>query len=88
MPLFGTLAVVASLTIIIVGLPKQILRNYRRKSCDGLESLLVWCVFIAYTFWSLYGWTKPDWFIVSAQTPGCILSFILLFQLFCYRKRE
>ncbi len=88
MSLIGILATIASLTIVVLGLPAQIVKNYRRKSCDGLAPSLVYSAFCTYTLWSLYGWTKPDWFLVVAQTPGFAISSILLVQLFLYRKRE
>ena len=88
MSVFGISAAIASLVVILLGLPAQIYRNYRRKSCDGLDQLLVYSVCITYTLWSLYGWTKPDWFIAVSQTPGCVLAFILLFQLFHYRGKR
>ncbi len=87
MPVIGTIATIASLAIVTVGLPAQIFKNYRRKSCDGLAPSLIYSACCTYTLWSIYGWTKPDWFLVVAQTPGCVLAFILLFQLFLYRKR-
>ena len=88
MSVVGTLAVIASLTIVIIGLPAQIYKNYKRKNCDGIAPSLIYSVCCTYTLWGLYGWTKPDWFLVIAQTPGSILAFILLFQLFLYRKNR
>ena len=87
MSIIGILAAIASLTIIVLGIPAQIIKNYRRKSCDGLDPLLIYSACVAYTLWSLYGWTKPDWFLVVSQTPGCVLAFIILFQFFYYRKK-
>jgi uncharacterized protein with PQ loop repeat len=87
MPIFGTLAVVASLAIMLGGFPAQIIKNYRRKSCEGLAPLLIYSSVCSTTLWSLYGWTKPDLFIALAQTPGSIMAFILLFQLLWYRKK-
>ncbi len=88
MSVIGVTATISSLTIIALGLPAQIIKNYRRKSCSGLAPSLVFSACCSYTLWTLYGWTKPDWFLVVAQTPGCALAFILLFQLFRYRKRR
>ena len=85
--LMGFLATLASLTIIVVGLPAQIIKNYQKKSADGIQSFLVWSIFVTYSLWTLYSWAKPDWFMVVAQTPGCVLSLILLFQLYYYKKR-
>jgi len=87
MSVIGILAAIASLTIVLLGLPAQIIKNYRRKSCDGLEPSLIYSICVAYTLWSLYGWTKPDWFLAVSQTPGCVLAFILFFQLLYYRKK-
>lgn len=82
----GIIAALASLSIVLIGLPKQILENYRRKSCEGLAPSLIYSACCTYTLWGIYGWSKPDWFLFASQTPGSILSFILLFQLFKYKK--
>lgn len=87
MPLFGTLATISSLFIILFGLPRQIISNYRRKSCAGFDSWLIYTMCIAYTMWCVYGWTKPDLFLKISQTPGCILSYIVLFQYIYYHKK-
>lgn len=88
MSTFGILAAVASLTIVMVGLPAQIIKNYWRKNCDGIAPSLIYSACCTYTLWSVYGWTRPDWFLIVSQTPGCIFAFILLFQLFHYRKKR
>ena len=87
MSIIGIMATVASLTIIVLGLPAQIVKNYRRKTCDGIAPSLIYSACCTYTLWSLYGWFKPDWFLIVAQTPGCLLAFILLFQLFYYKNK-
>lgn len=86
MPELGILATVASLMIVVLGLPAQIIKNYHRKSCDGLAPSLVYSACCTYTLWSIYGWTKPDWFLAIAQTPGCVLVFVLLVQLKVYGR--
>lgn len=87
MPTVGIIATIASLTIIALGFPAQIIKNYRRKSCDGIAPPLIYSACCSYTLWSIYGWTKPDWFLVVSQTPGCLLIYTLLFQLVYYRRR-
>ncbi len=87
--LLGLIAASVSLTLVAIGLPAQIVKNYRRKSCEGLSPILFVLAFCTYLLWSLYGWTKPDWFLASAQTPGLILAIIILGQLIYYgRKRN
>ncbi len=83
MPVIGVLATIASLTITVLGLPAQIISNYKLKRC-GLAPVLVYSACATYILWSLYGWTKPDWFLVTAQTPGCLLAIILVVQLHYY----
>lgn len=87
MSIIGILATISSLAIVLVGLPVQIIKNYRRKSCDGLAPMLILSALCTYTLWSIYGWTKPDWFLVVSQTPGSMLAFVLLVQLFVYREK-
>lgn len=84
----GTLAMLASLVIIVLGIPAQIIKNYRRKNCDGLAPSLIYSACCTYILWTIYAWMKPDWFLVVAQTPGCALSLVLLFQLLYYRKKK
>lgn len=83
----GSAAMVASLAFAFIGLPHQILRNRKNGNCDGVASTLIYAGVCTYTLWALYGWTKPDYFVAWAQTPGAIFSWILLYQLFRYRKR-
>ncbi len=87
MTVIGILAAIASLTVVLLGFPAQIVKNYRRKSCEGLAPSLVYSVCVTYTLWGLYGWIKPDWFLAISQTPGCVLAFILLFQLLYYNRK-
>lgn len=86
MEIFGILATTASLGITCVGLPAQIIKNYKLKSTKGISLGLMAPAFISYTLWSLYGWTKPDIFLKVAQTPGTLLVGIILYQYWIYRK--
>lgn len=79
------LALFISLAVIAYGLPMQIIGNYRRKSCKGLSLSLMVMVFIAYSVWAVYALSKPDWFLVCSQTPGAILTAVILVQFFQYR---
>ncbi len=88
MELLGTIATIASLVIVVVGLPHQIYKNYTRKTCEGLAPSLIYASCCTYTLWALYGWTKPDYFLATSQTPGAILAYVLLFQLLYYRTKK
>lgn len=88
MPEIGFLATIASLTITFAGLPAQIFKNYHRGNCEGISPILVYSACCSYILWGLYGWTKPDWFLATAQTPGAVFAFILLGQLLYYRMKH
>jgi uncharacterized protein with PQ loop repeat len=88
MSVIGLLAIIASLAIIVLSLPFQIYKNYVRKSCEGITPSFIYSSSLIYALWSLYGWTKPDWYLVIAQTPGLILILIILFQLIYYKRKR
>jgi len=88
MPIFGIAASIASLLLVLIGFPAQIVRNYRRKSCEGLDPTLYWFALVTYTCWGLYGWTKPDIYMKLAQTPGAILTATIIIQFYYYKKRR
>lgn len=83
----GTLATIASLAIIVWGLPKQLWLNYQRKSCEGLSPDLAWSAAVIYFFWGLYGLAKHDVFIITADVPGFILAATLVWQMYYYKRR-
>ena len=84
--IFGLLAAIASSMLVVFGLPKQIVKNYQRKSTEGLDNWLVYSAVVTYFLWTLYAWTKPDHFLQACQTPGLALSLVLLWQIFHYKK--
>lgn len=85
--LFGSLAMVGSLAIALVGLPQQAWANYRHRSCTGLSPVLVYSATITYGLWSVYGWVKPDIFLGISQTIGWLFSLVLLAQLWYYKEK-
>lgn len=88
MSVLGLLAVAASLTIVLLGLPAQLLRNYRRKSTEGIDTKLVFSMMASYTTWTLYGLEKGDPYILAGSALGCLLSLVFVVQFFRYRKKK
>jgi uncharacterized protein with PQ loop repeat len=86
MILLGYIAASTSLLMIVLGLPRQILTNYRRQSCEGLDFVLVVSAFATYFVWALYGWFKPDKFLLCSQLPGVVLTLVIMIQFAIYRK--
>ncbi len=86
--LFGIVAAVLSLVCVLLGLPAQIMKNFQKKSCEGLSFLLPFTAFLSYSSWTLYGAAKPDFFLLFSQIPGAILMLIILVQFAIYKRGE
>lgn len=84
----GIIGAIISSLIVVLGLTQQIYLNFKRKSCEGLAPILFFLVSVSYITWSLYSLLKPDYFLAIPQTLGAVISLILLFQWFRYRKNK
>ncbi len=84
----GTLAAGASLVFVLVGLPIQILKNKKRKSCEGLALSPFLFALVSYSLWAAYGFASHDYFLAYSQTPGSFFVLIILLQFFIYRKQK
>lgn len=84
----GIVAVCFSLSLVFFGMTAQVIKNHRRKSCEGLSFVLTLTVFGAYMAWGLYGLAKPDYYLLSSQGVGVVMSGILLMQFWKYRNRR
>ena len=82
--ILGTLAAIISFAIIVVGLPMQIYKNWKRKNTDGISNYIIYPTAFSYTIWWLYGWFKPDWYIVFAYALGVVFSWGLVIQTIYY----
>ena len=84
----GFLAMGASLVISLVGLPRQIWRNFKKGKCEGIDPLFVYTGAATYTLWSVYSWLRWDPFLIVAQTMGSVLCWIWVIQLLVYRGNQ
>lgn len=87
-------AIIAVLTLIfgilakVVGFPDQIRRNYRKKSTEGLSTIMIVIAVVGYTLWTIHGYLRNDWVLVIGQGLGIIVTGIILLQIISYRKRS
>ena len=86
--LVGTLTVIVSILVKIIGLPDQIRKNYLRKSVSGVSILLIALLCMSYSLWVIYGILKADWFIVIGHGVGIITTGIILVQAYIYGKHK
>ena len=84
---FGWMAASAS-WLIIIGVLFQAIKNYKRKTCEGLSVLFILISFYSYFAWSGYGIAKSDFFLKATSIPGAFLSLILVFQYLWYDQRK
>ncbi len=84
----GVLAVLFSLLAKVVGHPDQMLRNYRRKSTEGVALSMFVTSFLAYLFYTIHGILQKDWVVISGQGLGVLTTGIILGQAFYYRNRK
>ncbi|OGS36971.1 MAG: hypothetical protein A2293_01995 [Elusimicrobia bacterium RIFOXYB2_FULL_49_7] len=86
----GTLAMTVSIIYLCFGLPLQIIKNFKRKSTEGFSFIFALFFSFSIGLWVLYAWTKTprEYYILISNLPGFILSLVLLFQFWLYRKRR
>ena len=87
--MLGFLATATGITVASVGLPMQLIKNYKRKSVEGL-SLVFWILaYINGWCWVAYASVKvkPDFFLIIANIPGLFFLTILFLQFYIYTKK-
>jgi uncharacterized protein with PQ loop repeat len=87
--ILGWLASIGSIVYLSLGLPFQIIKNYRNKSVKGVSLVFVVFMVISIALWLAYAWTKEprDWFIFGSNFPGLIFALILLSQFAIYKEK-
>ncbi|MDD5252254.1 MAG: SemiSWEET family transporter [Patescibacteria group bacterium] len=83
----GVLWSVVSLAVTFCGFPHEIIKNWRGKKV-GMSPVLIVAALASYLCGSLYGSSKPDWFIMVMQVPACLLAAVILGQWILYRQKS
>ncbi len=85
--ILGYNASLAGLLGVAIGLVTQVIKNWKRKSCEGLS--LWWIALAGYSYfsWLLYGTVKHDPFLFVPQLLGTTCMIIILVQFWIYRKK-
>jgi uncharacterized protein with PQ loop repeat len=88
---FSLETVVGSATILCsvlakgVGIPDQIRQNFVRKSTEGVSLTNQAVGFVAYFFWTFYGFLRHDPVLIYGQALGVILTGVMLLQFALYK---
>jgi uncharacterized protein with PQ loop repeat len=78
----------ASVAVKVVGTPDQIRNNHRRKSTAGLSAWFMVSSLISYALWVVHGVQVHDMALIIGQGLGVIVTGIIVFQIFLYRKKS
>lgn len=86
--IIGVLTVVIGLLVKLLGFPDQFLKNYRRKSTEGLSAVFITLAFVSYILWTIHGILQKDWVLILGQGVGVLTTGVIVYQLMIYRKKE
>ena len=86
--IIGILTVTFSFLAKVIGQPDQMRRNYKRKSTEGVSTILYIIAFLSYTFYTIHGILQKDWVIIAGQSVGVITSGIILGQIIYYKQKD
>jgi len=82
--IFGSLTMVLAISMVVMGLPSQIIKIYKSKKC-GLSFLMVVLPLLVYSSRVGYAITIHSWYILIPDVLGVIFSTILLVQYRLYK---
>ena len=83
--LFGTLTLIFGVLMSSIGLPAQVIKNYREKSCSW-SLLLIFLGTAVYSCRIVYSFLIMSWYIIIPDSIGLAFSSIIAFQYFYYKK--
>jgi len=86
--IIGILTVVIGILVKIIGFPDQFMKNYKRKSTEGLSSVFILLAFVSYILWTIHGYLQNDLVLVVGQGAGILTTGMIVFQLVHYRKKK
>src|SRR5580692_3817224 len=80
------LCLALSIGVKVVGMPDQILSNYRRKSTTGLSGWFIVSTLISYVLWVVHGLQVHDEALVIGQGLGAVVTIVIVVQMIQYRQ--
>lgn len=83
---FGFTAMIVQLSVVLIGMPVQIMQNYAAHSVGPLSLVFVGLPLLASAFWLAHGWREvQDPYLVLPQIPAIIFGLVLVGQILLYR---
>lgn len=82
---FGLLTLVLAVSMVVIALPSQIIKNHKSKKC-GLSIWMVILPLSVYVARSVYSLVISSYYIFIPDILGVIFSVILFWQYIKYRN--
>lgn len=86
--IIGTATTIVAVLVKLVGLPDQVIKNYKRKSTEGLSVPFFLLGLLSYVLWTFYGILKGDMVVALGQGAGVLTMGIIAYQIWIYRNRK
>lgn len=86
--IIGVLTVIIGILVKILGFPDQFMKNYKRKSTEGLSTIFILLAFISYILWTIHGYLQNDLVLIIGQGAGILTTGMIVFQIVHYRKKK
>jgi len=86
--IIGTLTLIVSWLIKLIGFPHQIRNIIVSKDSSGVSLPLMVLSFFSYCLWTTYGILKKDYIVALAQSIGILVGGITIIIIIKYRKKE
>jgi len=84
----GGLTIIVGILVKILGFPDQFLKNYRRKSTEGLSTVFIVLAFLSYVLWTVHGFFQNDPVLIVGQGVGILTTGAIVYQIYLYRKKS
>lgn len=82
--ILGAVMLASSLAVKLVGLPRQAVANYRRKSAPHAMKWFSVLGLVSYSSQALWTALHGDWLLCAAQAPGVVVLAVCLWQVLRY----
>ena len=86
--IIAILTLTFGILVKIIGFPDQIIKNYKRKSTEGLSTKFIILSVIVYLLWTIHGFLQKDWVLFFGQGLGIITTGIILIQIIYYKNTK
>jgi|GEM_PF-2787067 len=81
----GAVAGILQLTLVLVGLPSQILINYHAHSTAGMSGIMFILAGLANVAWSIHAWREiQSLSLLVPQIPAFVFTCVIVGQMICY----